>query len=206
MKTNELTRREMLKKISFYMGGAVSAPTIAAILAGCGEDTSETAIESTTLSWQPKAFSSSQATLVSEMAEIIIPRTDTPGAKDVGVPQLIDSIVAEAFTIEQRQQYLTGLDSFTAGVRDTQGKPFSGLDESTKIMVMMQLNRAALNRDDNSFTDEQKDFYRTTKELTLLGFFRSEVGATQVLQYAPVPGRYQGCVPLTEIGKAWATS
>jgi hypothetical protein len=43
------------------------------------------------------------------------------------------------------------------------------------------------------------------KELTLLGFFTSEPGATQVLQYDPVPGAYHGCVPLEEVGKTWAT-
>ncbi|MFZ5999973.1 MAG: gluconate 2-dehydrogenase subunit 3 family protein, partial [Bacteroidota bacterium] len=54
---------------------------------------------------------------------------------------------------------------------------------------------------------EAKDrpFILMTKELTVSGFFTSEVGATQVLQYAPVPGAYHGCVPLAEVGKTWAT-
>jgi len=51
---------------------------------------------------------------------------------------------------------------------------------------------------------DEVPFILTVKELTLLGFFTSEPGATQVLQYIQVPGPYQGCVPLEKVGKAWA--
>jgi gluconate 2-dehydrogenase gamma chain len=49
---------------------------------------------------------------------------------------------------------------------------------------------------------EEKPFILQLNEMTLLGFFTSEVGATQVLQYDPVPGPFKGCVPLKEVGKA----
>lgn len=206
MKMNEITRREVLKKISLYMGGALTAPTIVAALSGCGEGNSVPPASSL-LSWTPRAFSPAEAALVSDLAETIIPRTDTPGAKDVGVPQLIDSIVAEVFTSEQREEYLAGLTKFAIRIQNHYGTPFSILDDEKKNLFVAKLNAASLDKDgEDPFYNNEKTFYRTTKELTLLGFFRSEVGATQVLQYSPVPGEYKGCVPLSEVGKAWATS
>lgn len=206
MKMNEITRRELLKKISLYMGGALTAPTIAAALSGCGEDGYGTPA-SALLSWEPRIFSPAQAALVSDLAETIIPRTGTPGAKDVGVPQLIDSIVAEVFTSEQREEYLAGLTKFAIRMQNHYGAPFSTLDDQKKNSFVAKLNAASLDKDGkDQFYNNEKTFYRTTRELTLLGFFRSEVGATQVLQYSPVPGEYKGCVPLREVGKTWATS
>lgn len=201
MKMNEITRREVLKKISLYVGGALTAPTIAAALSGCGEDNSVLRV------WEPRLFSPAQAALVGDLAETIIPRTDTPGAKDVGVPQLIDSIVAEVFTSEQKEEYLAGLIKFAIRVQNHYGTPFSLLGDQDKNSFVAKLNAASLDKDgEDPFYNNEKAFYRTTKELTLLGFFRSEVGATEVLQYSPVPGEYKGCVPLREVGKAWATS
>ena len=206
MKMNQITRREVLKKISLYMGGALTAPTIAAVLSGCGEDNSVSPA-GVLLSWAPSVFSLAQAALVSDLAETIIPRTDTPGAKDVGVPQLIDSIVAEVFTSEQRKEYLAGLTKFAIRIQNHYGTPFSTLDDQTRNSFVAKLNAASLDEDgEDLFYNNEKTFYRTTKELTLLGFFRSEVGATQVLQYSPVPGEYKACVPLSEVGKTWATS
>lgn len=206
MKMNEITRRELLKKVSLYMGGSLTASTIVAALSGCGEDGS-VAPARALLSWKPGVFSPAQAALVSDLAETIIPRTDTPGAKDVGVPQLIDSIVAEVFTSEQREEYLAGLTKFAIRVQNHYGTPFSTLDDSKKNSFVTKLNAASLDKDgEDPYYNNEKAFYRTTKELTLLGFFRSEVGATQVLQYSPVPGEYKGCVPLRDVGKTWATS
>ena len=59
----------------------------------------------------------------------------------------------------------------------------------------------------NAEADNERPFILTLKELTMLGFFTSEPGASQVLQYSPVPGAYKGCVPVSEAGngKTWAT-
>jgi hypothetical protein len=52
---------------------------------------------------------------------------------------------------------------------------------------------------------QRQPFFHTMKELTLLGYYTSQIGATQELKYAPVPGRFDGCVPFATVGRAWST-
>ena len=90
-----MDRREALKRTAWLMGGAVSAPAIMGILKGC--------TAKPTIDWKPVFLSADQGVLVSQVSEIIIPKTDTPGAKDVGVPGFIDQIVGECYAKEDER-------------------------------------------------------------------------------------------------------
>jgi gluconate 2-dehydrogenase gamma chain len=191
-----MDRREALKRTAWIMGGAVSAPAVLGILKGC--------TAKPTIDWKPVFLSNEQGALVSEVAEIIIPKTDTPGAKEVGVPGFIDQLVNECFTKEDQDKFLNGLKTFDDDARKEHGDPFIELDPEQQSAFVKKVHDAAVNSDDSG---EDKPFILTMKELTMLGFFTSEVGASQVLQYSAVPGSYKGCVPLSEAGngKTWAT-
>jgi gluconate 2-dehydrogenase gamma chain len=106
-----MDRREALKRTAWIMGGAVSAPAVLGILKGC------TAKQ--TIDWKPVFLSNEQGALVSEVAEIIIPKTDTPGAKEVGVPGFIDQLVNECFTKEDQDKFLNGLKTFDDDARNS---------------------------------------------------------------------------------------
>src|SRR3954468_2117884 len=99
-----MDRREALKRTALMMGGILSAPTIFGILNGC--------TAKPTIDWKPEAFSEDQGILVSQVSEIIIPKTDTPGAKEVGVPRFIDQIVKDVFTKDERDKFIAGLNAF----------------------------------------------------------------------------------------------
>src|SRR6187549_4005864 len=99
-----MDRREALKRTAWIMGGAISAPAIMGILKGC--------TAKPTIDWKPVFLSSDQGVLVSQVADIIIPKTDTPGAKEVGVPGFIDQIVSECFKKEDQDKFLEGLKAF----------------------------------------------------------------------------------------------
>lgn len=191
-----MDRREALKRTAWIMGGAVSAPAVLGILKGC--------TAKPTIDWKPVFLSNEQGALVTQLAEIIIPKTDTPGAKEVGVPGFIDQLVNECFTKEDQDKFLNGLKSFDDDARKEHGDPFIELDPEQQSAFVKKVHDAAVSVDDSG---EDKPFILTMKELTMLGFFTSEVGASQVLQYSPVPGSYKGCVPLSEAGngKTWAT-
>ena len=98
-----MDRREALKRTAWIMGGAVSAPAIMGILKGCAAKP--------TIDWTPVFLSSDQGALVSQVAEIIIPKTDTPGAKDVGVPGFIDQILKECYKKEDQDKFLSRVES-----------------------------------------------------------------------------------------------
>ena len=193
-----MDRREALKRTAWIMGGAVSAPAIMGILKGCAAKP--------TIDWTPVFLSSEQGALISQVTEIIIPKTDTPGAKDVGVPGFIDQIVKECYKKEDQDTFLKELQAFDDAAKKEYGDPFIELDAEQQTAFVKKVHDAAVNTEDTG-TPAQRPFILNLKELTMLGYFTSEPGATQVLQYNAVPGAYKGCVPVSEAGngKTWAT-
>lgn len=191
-----MDRREALRRTALLMGGAVSAPAIMGVLKGC---TARPGVD-----WKPEFLNDEQASIITDISEIIIPRTDTPGAKDVGVPSFIDQMLREVYSEEDQKKFTDGLAAFNEGAEGEFGESFAGLDDEDKAAYVRKVHDEAVNS-----TEEpaERPFILAMKELTMLGFFTSEAGATQVLQYDPVPGAYKGCIPLSEAGngKTWAT-
>lgn len=197
-----MTRRQALQRVAYLMGGAVSAPAVLGVLSGCSPKQQEAA-------WQPVFLTKEQGAVVADIAEVIIPRTDTPGAKDVGVPGFIDTMLKDVYTQEDRERFVAGLQEFDDAARKAHGKGFVELSKAHHTELVQSFNNEAVATElayDPRPKNLQRPFILMTKELTLLGFFCSEPGATQVLQYVAVPGKYEACVPLAQAGngKAWA--
>jgi gluconate 2-dehydrogenase gamma chain len=199
-----MDRRDALKRTAWLMGGAISAPALAGILKGC---TAKPSVD-----WKPQFFSEEQAAIISEVAEIIIPKTDTPGAKETGVPGFIDLLLKDVYSKEDQDRFINELKAFDQEAITTKGDSFLDLDPEDQQAFVKQKHDEAVQAEANGpraprGTTPKRPFVLMMKELTMLGYFTSEVGATQVLQYDPVPGAYKGCVPLTEAGngRTWAT-
>lgn len=177
---DEINRRQMLKRITLMTGGALSASVIGAVLsAAIAQEIKR------------QVFSKKQLTLVGEMAQMIIPDTDTPGAKAAGVDDYIHLIVADWYNADERENFMTGLKS-------VDDKFLNGsLEERTTILT--KLDHQVRNIDGN------KTFFEEFKELTLVGYFTSQIGAEQELRYEQYPGPYEGCVPFVKVGRTWAT-
>ncbi|RED99889.1 gluconate 2-dehydrogenase subunit 3 family protein [Marinoscillum furvescens] len=188
-----IKRREALKRAAWFMGGVVSAPTVAGILNGCTPKPE--------LAWTPTFFTEDQALLVSEVAEGIIPETDTPGAKKLGVPAFIEEMVSVVFPSETREKFISALKVFENDCKDQLGASFISLDSDQKKVFLNQKN------DELKGRKSENAFFRMVKELTVVGYFTTEYGATQVLQYQAIPVEYHGCQPIEEAGngKTWAT-
>src|SRR6266404_3133998 len=196
-----MNRREALKRVAWLMGGTVSASAIVAIEKGYSATTSAGS--------KPAILRPPQVAIVAVVAEIMIPRTDTPGAIDVGVPGFIDLMLKDVYTQKDRERYLAGMAEFAAAAQGEQGKKFVALESPQQIALVRKFHDAAVveeRRLHRPHAHLQRPFIMMTKELTLLGFFTSQVVATQVLQYAAVPGSYHVSVPLEEAGngKTWA--
>jgi gluconate 2-dehydrogenase gamma chain len=193
-----MDRREALKRTAWLMGGVVSAPAIMGVLKGCTAKPD--------INWKPEFLSEDQASVVSEVAEIIIPKTDTPGAKDVGVPSFIDKILKDVYSKEDQDHFTSGLTAFNEEAKKAYGDEFLDLDADDQKAFVKKLHDEAIHVERTTDPAPKRPFVLTMKELTMLGFFTSEPGATQVLQYVAVPGAYKGCIPLSEAGngKSWA--
>ncbi len=193
-----IDRREALKKTAWIMGAAVSASTVAAFLQSCKS--------APDLNYKPVFFNEDQARIVSELAEVIIPKTDTPGAKEAGVPNFIDMMLKDCYKEEDQKGFLDGLAKFDADAKAAYGDSFVYLKPEQKLEYVKKANETAV-AEVKKDPSAKRPFILKAKELTMLGFFTSKPGATEVLQYEAVPGAYKGCIPLSEAGngKTWAT-
>jgi phosphoribosyl-ATP pyrophosphohydrolase len=197
-----MKRRDALSRVALLMGGALSAPTIMAFLEGC-----TTATESSKIAFP---FSADQKNLLSEIAEIIIPKTDTPGAKDAKVGEFIEMMIQDCYPEKDQKSFTSGLlelekNNFLKASPEEQVNILTALEKTGNEMIKKSGDdKKKYTEAGKEYTDAGVPFFRLMKELTLLGYFTSEVGATQALEYVPVPGRYDGCVDLTPGQKAWA--
>jgi len=197
-----MNRREMLQHVALLMGGAVSAPALLGVLNGCSAKPSAAG-------WKPQFLTPEQGATVADIVDIMIPRTDTPGAREVGVPDFIDRMLENVYAEEAQQRFVTGLLAFEAEALSEHGDAFLKLEDSVRAQFVQKVHAAALQEewaDKEPNRSARRPFILMTKELTLLGFFTSEVGATQVLQYVAVPGSLHSCIPLSQAGngRAWA--
>jgi gluconate 2-dehydrogenase gamma chain len=200
-----MNRRDAIQRASLVLGYALTGPAIVGVLQGCKA--------SPELTYKPVFFSEDQALVISELTEIIIPKTSTPGAKDAGVPGFIDQMLKEIYTKEQQDDFLKGLAEFDADAEKEYGDHFATCTPEQRTAQVKKYHDAAFAKGVdggssgwwNAGSGGDKPFILKVKELTILGFFTSEPGATKVLQYNQVPGPFKGCVPLADVGKAWAT-
>jgi hypothetical protein len=192
-----IDRREALRKTALLMGAAVSASAMAGLLNGCKAKPD--------LNYKPVFFNEDQARLVSELSDIIMPKTDTLGAKEVGVPNFIDKMLNECYKKEDQDRFLAGLASFDEEAKKAHGDIFIYLKPEEQLVFVKKYNEDSVKASKEK--PGPKSFFLMAKELTLMGYFTSEVGATKVLQYEAVPGAYKGCIPLKEAGqgRTWAT-
>ena len=145
--------------------------------------------------WAPRALTAAQARALDAYLDTLIPATSSPGAKDAGVGSFIDRALADWSLPAQAAAVRQGLDRIDADAKATHGKAFADLDGGARRAVI-----AAWEKDPKGAAA-----YVSLKDLAVTGYFTSEPGATVALRYDPIPGAYRGCIPLSEIGRAWAT-
>ena len=189
-----IDRREALKRVALLCGGALSAPTIAGVLSGCQSNGDD--------GWSPAALSARQNDLVVTISEHIIPATETSGgAEDANVNRFIDAMMAEGFLPEDRDRFLSGLDEVDAQAESQHGAAFLECTPEQQVELVAAWDEDAFGPDARF---DPPPFFRTMKELTVYGYYTSEIGATEELRFDPVMGRYEPCIPFEEIGRTWA--
>jgi hypothetical protein len=186
-----MQRREILRRAAWLLGGAISAPAALAVLQGCSAKEQPGAAAAT-----PKFLSATELALVAEIAEIMIPKTDTSGAQDAGVPAFIDLALDGLYPAADQARYKSGLAEFESAARAS-GKPFLEQDVPARTAFLQQSLEAAL-----AGEQKPKPFILMTRELALLGYFTSKVGITENMEYVSVPTAFHGCVPLSQMKKA----
>lgn len=142
------------------------------------------------------ALSPDQFALLEQVAETLIPASDTPGAIDAGVPEFMRQMLADWGSPQTHAGFVAVLDEIDRQAWKRHGAGFVSLPPERRLDVMKGIDAEGIDRQDVG--------YRKFKWLVLVSYYQSEPGATQELRYELVPGAWRPCLPLSEVGRASA--
>jgi hypothetical protein len=138
-----------------------------------------------------RALSAARMALVTALADTILPRTDTPGAVDVGVPAFVDLLLAEWYPDDEKRDLLAGLDALDARARSAGGKPFAELDQAGRAGVLGTVDGK------EGAAGSPEGAYRKLKEAIVFGFLTAKPIGEMTATMPIIPGRFDGCVPIS---------
>ena len=211
--TIRLTRREAVQRVAALLGGAALA----------GGDrlfafSFEPAVIERVMVQGAGAFTAADVALLDEIAETILPETSTPGAKAAKVGAFMALMVSEAYDERMRQVFQQGLRQLDEACRQAHASPFMQASAAQRLSLVEALDREqhAVMEDRApkrrvrapaapSAGDEPAHYFRLMKELTLLGYFTSEIGCTRAMRYVESPGRFDPNAPHAPGDKTWAS-
>jgi Gluconate 2-dehydrogenase subunit 3 len=171
-----MQRRNALKTVALSIGSAIILPNWA------------NAWNTKSLQNQPFNSSFSQETLLAEIVETIIPKTDTPGAKDLGIHQFTMKMIADCYDKKAQEVFAKGLVSVDNFAQKDFSKSFIESDSKQRLTVLNSML--------NSSNSDEKDFVRLVKNITIQGYLNSEYVMTNLRKFQFLPGKYYGCVPV----------
>ncbi|KJF72566.1 gluconate 2-dehydrogenase subunit 3 family protein [Agrobacterium arsenijevicii] len=186
-----MNRRELLKLIAVATG----LPLIGTDVVTAAENAAKPA-------GNGHVFSPEDIRFLDEVAETIIPRTSTPGAKDAAVGAFMAVYAADCYTDEQRKLFLSAIPDIEKRSQAEHKKSFLDLTAEQRQTLLSALDKQAKAEQ----TPTKPHAFTLVKQLTLLGFFTSKIGATEVLVYDEIPGGFEDRVPYKKGTPAWGTT
>ncbi|CAL1517567.1 gluconate 2-dehydrogenase subunit 3 family protein [Chitinophaga sp. MM2321] len=188
-------RRDAIRNVAILLGTAISASTLSALESCTGS--------------APKNYELQKPAtkaLLAEIAETIIPTTNTPGAKAAGVDEFIIVMMNDCYQKKDQEVFLEGLKKIDVASTEKFKKSFMDItpEQRTELLTQIEQERVDYNKRKDKKEGDPTHYFQYLKELTLLGYFTSKPGATEALRYVPVPGKYEGCIPYKKGDKAWA--
>lgn len=196
-----MQRRDILKFTALALVGGLSGSLARNVMAGA-LPTNKIAL---------KLFNEEQRTMVAVLAELIIPKTDTPGAIEAGVPAFIEMMVQDWYKDGERKIFFDGLAGLNTFCETNYKKRFIACSAEQQTAALKNAETQAksykapmslgfLSKD----VDENTPFFTKLKELTVLGYFTSEVGSKTELAYDPMPMHYEGDYDFSKTGHQWS--
>lgn len=204
-----MERRELLKMIAVLTGASVVGAEV--FLSGCKSQSKKVA-----------GFNPEQIALLDEVGETIIPTTDTPGAKATKIGDFMKIMVTDCYTQAEQDEFIKGISSLNEACKKLHGKIFMNCNQEQRKILLVSLEKESkvyntqraekekVSRENarktmsTEYIEPPSHYYSMIKQLTLFGYFTSEIGSKQALKFLPVPGKYIGDMPYKEGDKAWA--
>lgn len=190
-----MDRREAITKVAWLLGGTVLGAEL--FMQGGCKSTPEKVSE---------LFNAQQVGFMDEVGETIFPATTTPGAKAAGIGRFMAVMVKDCYKPDDQKVFTKGLSQVDDASHKKYGKKFIEINPQQRTALLIDLDNEQKAYQKTKKKEEPNHYFRMMKELTMLGYFTSEAGATKALRYLPVPGKYDGDVPYKKGEKAWALS
>lgn len=215
-----MDRRIALKNMGLALGYTVATPTLLNLMQSCQQDTGP--------DWTPLFFSLEQGVIVMQLADLILPKTDTPSATEIGVHKFLDRYISEVSEIKDQELFQKGLIAFIGKALSDSGKdspadlttedlePVLAAtlakregEEEAKIYASLGAYNQAMAAGEQADLDAgvlRYVFANQFRDAIIWSYKTSEYIGEEVLAYLPVPGEYIGCGDLDELtgGKAWS--
>ena len=193
-----MNRRDALTRVGLLLGGTVVGAEL--FMSGCKNAPDKNIGAGGT------NFSNDDIAYFDEIAETILPATDTPGAKDAKVGAFWATIVKDCYTEQEQKVFLDGMKKLNDASVQKNGKSYMDSTPEQRHELLVALDKEQKDYMAAKKKDDPAHYFRMMKELTLWGYFTSEPGATKALRYIAVPGKYVGCMDYKKGDKAWATT
>lgn len=186
-----MERREAVQYIALLLGGTVVGG--GAFLTGCKSKTGTQA-----------AFSTDDIAYLNEIANTILPDTATPGARAAMVGQFMTVMINDCYEAKDQKIFHDGMVSLNDLSKKTYNNTFTAITDQQKHDLLVKLDAEQKNYMTNKKKEDPSHYFRMMKELTMLGYFTSEIGCTKARRYIETPGKFDGAVPYKKGDKAFA--
>ncbi len=191
-----MNRRDAIGRVALIMGGTLIGAEF--LLSGCKPHAPATLAN---------LFDEDHVAFLDEVADTILPDTaSSPGAKAAKVGSFMTVMVRDCYEPADQDIFVKGIGKIDEASNKKFSKNFMDLDATQKTTLLTDLDKEQEAYSKSKKPKDPNHYFRMMKELTLFGYFTSEVGATKALRYVPVPGRFDGCIPYKKGDKAWALS
>ena len=186
-----MNRREAIKQVTALLGGVTLAGSG---LLGAVERAHARAAKARA---QVGTFTAQDIALLDEVADTILPETKTPGAKAANCGPFMALMVTDTYDDNEQAVFRDGVQKLTAS-------GFMTKSAADRLAQLEQLDREAKTYMDTRGQGAPPHSFRLIKELTMLGYFTSEIGMTQAQRYRETPARFDPCTPYTPGETSWA--
>src|SRR5215831_3009440 len=189
-----MNRRDAVSRVALLLGGTIVGAEF--FLSGCRPERKYgNAVD----------FSTDDVAYLDEVADTIIPTTNTPGAKAAAVGTFMSVMVKDCYEDKDQAIFREGMKKLNETSKTKYGKEFPDITPDQRKELLTAIDKEAKDYQKNKKDGDPNHYFTLMKQLTLLGYFTSKIGCEQALRYVAVPGRYEGCIPYKKGDKAWAT-
>lgn len=186
-----MNRREAVENITLLLGGTMVGGRV--FLSGC-KSNSEKQIN----------FTDDDIAYLDEISNTILPDTSSPGAKAAKVGQFITVMINDCYNEKDQKIFHDGMDKLNEMSKKTYNGTFIKINNQQRLELLVQLDKEQKAYMKNKKKEEPSHYFRMMKELTLLGYFTSEIGCTKARRYMETPGKFEACIPYKKGDKAFA--